>query len=379
MSHAIVLFVIVLFASCNGRSGSSYNETSADADSVMKLIKAELFAVEYHKDYKKAVVMNPWQKGEVLSIYYMVRSDSIQTPSDGVKIKIPLEKAAAGSCCHVAFLDNLNQLSHVKGVCSPKLIYNPTVRDMVDKGECADLGDSFSINFEPTLMIWPDAIFATSYNQIDPYMDRVREAGIKIVKTVEWMEPDIIGRSEWIKFMAAFFDAEQSADSIFSSTVQQFDSLRKIASEVKERPKVLPGLTFKGTWYMPSGNSYMSRLFDYAGADYFFKNDTTDGSFPLSFEFVLKNFKDCDVWVGLDLDTYSELIATDSRLSQFNAYQKREVFNNNKRRNSTGGNDFWESGFVHPELILKDLIIAFHPELMPGEETYFIKKLTVEN
>ena len=87
----------------------------------------------------------------------------------------------------------------------------------------------------------------------------------------------------------------------------------------------------------------------------------------------------CGVWVGLDLDTYSELAAADSRLTEFKAYKNRNAFNNNKRKNTTGGNDFWENGFVHPEWILIDLIIAFHPERMTGEETYFIKKLTVDN
>ena len=379
INWAIVALTAVLCTSCTPKSGGSYTDTAADADSLMATTHAELFSVEYHKDYKKAVVMNPWQKGEVLNVYYLVRDDSVSTPDDGVKVSIPFKKVAAGSCCHVAFIDNLNLLKTVAGVCSPMLIYNPEIRRMVENGECADLGDSFSINFEPTLMVAPDAVFATSFNQIDPYMNRVREAGIKTVNTVEWMEPDILGRSEWLKFVAAFYDKESMADSIFSRICTDFDSLRAITAGVEHRPTVLPGLTFKGTWYMPAGKSYMNRLFDYAGADYYFKNDTTEGSFPLSFEFVMSNFKDCDVWVGLDLDTYSELAAADSRLTEFKAYKNRNAFNNNKRKNATGGNDFWENGFVHPEWILKDLIIAFHPELMAGEETYFIKKLTVDN
>ncbi|MDY6374476.1 MAG: hypothetical protein SPK91_08755, partial [Bacteroidales bacterium] len=178
---AMLMSAAVFLASCTARSGGSYTDTAADADSVMDVTHAELFSVEYHQNYKKAVVMNPWQKGEVLNVYYLVSDDSVSTPADGVKVRIPLKKVAAGSCCHVAFIDNLNLLKTVAGVCSPMLIYNPEIRRMVENGECADLGDSFSINFEPTLMVAPDAVFATSFNQIDPYMNRVREAGIKTV------------------------------------------------------------------------------------------------------------------------------------------------------------------------------------------------------
>lgn len=368
--------VVFMLTACTGGGGKSYSDTSAEADSVMALQNAELFAVEYHKDYKKAIVMNPWQKGEVLGTYYLVNSDSVQVPSDGTKIKIPLEKTATVSCCHVAFLDNLGLLSKIKGVCSSQLIYNPKICAMVESGECKDLGDSFSISFEPTLMVAPDAIFATAFNQIDPYLNRVKDAGVKAVSTVEWMEGDILGRAEWIKFVAAFFNEEQKADSIFGSITSEFDSLRHLAADVTVRPSVLPGLTFKGTWYMPAGKSYMAKLFEYAGADYYFKNDTTEGSFPLSFEFVMKNFRECDVWVGLDVNTYSELLAADSRLAEFKAFREHKAFNNSKRSNHRGGNDFWENGFVHPELILKDLIIVFHPELLPQEETFFINPLT---
>ena len=108
ISWTIVVLTAVLCTSCTQKSGGSYTDTAADADSLMATTHAELFSVEYHKDYKKAVAMNPWQKGEVLNVYYLVRDDSVSTPADGVKVRIPFKKVAAGSCCHVAFIDNLN-------------------------------------------------------------------------------------------------------------------------------------------------------------------------------------------------------------------------------------------------------------------------------
>ena len=61
ISWAIVALTAVLCTSCTPKSGGSYTDTAADADSLMATTHAELFSVEYHKNYKKAVVMNPWQ------------------------------------------------------------------------------------------------------------------------------------------------------------------------------------------------------------------------------------------------------------------------------------------------------------------------------
>ena len=44
---------------------------------------------------------------------------------------------------------------------------------------------------------------------------------------------------------------------------------------------------------------------------------------------------------------------------------------NNARTNAAGGNDYFESGVVHPELVLRDLIKIFHPELVEEDFVYY--------
>ena len=38
------------------------------------------------------------------------------------------------------------------------------------------------------------------------------------------------------------------------------------------------------------------------------------------------------------------------------------MYNNNNRVNNFGGNDYWESGVVSPQLVLKDLVKIFYPD-----------------
>ena len=39
--------------------------------------------------------------------------------------------------------------------------------------------------------------------------------------------------------------------------------------------------------------------------------------------------------------------------------KERRVFNNNRRQTPSGGSDFWESGNVRPDRILRDLRTIF--------------------
>ena len=49
------------------------------------------------------------------------------------------------------------------------------------------------------------------------------------------------------------------------------------------------------------------------------------------------------------------------------------VYNCDRRINPSGGNDFWESGVVRPDLVLRDLVKIFHPELVDDEFVYYRK------
>jgi iron complex transport system substrate-binding protein len=63
------------------------------------------------------------------------------------------------------------------------------------------------------------------------------------------------------------------------------------------------------------------------------------------------------------------------RFKDFKAFKTGAIFNNNRRTNSSGGNDFWESGVVHPEIVLADLIRIFHPQILPEHNLYYYQKV----
>ena len=371
----ILLIIIGIFVlvSCNNKS--SNNKTVKQPLTQKLLNYATGFAVNNFEDYKEVIVFSPWKKGEIYARYYLVKDIKTKTPNDGEKIKIPLKTLASTSVTHLEFLSLLDEIQTITGVCSPALIYNSELQKNIQAGKITDLGDAFSLNVEKTLVLKPEALMTSGFNQADAAAQRIGQAGIPVIFNNEWMETSLLGRAEWIKFVAAFYDKEQLADSIFTDIEKQYNDLKSMALSVHKKPKIMAGNNFRGTWYMPAGRSFMGQLFRDAGGDYFYANDTTTGSLPLNVETVLKNFAETDVWLNVNFSTIDELIKTDSKHEFFHPVITRQVYNFNKRLLPSSANDFWESAVARPDLLLGDVIDILHPELLPDYEFVYAEKL----
>ena len=371
----ILLIIIGIFVlvSCNNKS--SNNKTVKQPLTQKLLNYATGFAVNNFEDYKEVIVFSPWKKGEIYARYYLVKDIKTKTPNDGEKIKIPLKTLASTSVTHLEFLSLLDEIQTITGVCSPALIYNPELQKNIQAGKITDLGDAFSLNVEKTLVLKPEALMTSGFNQADAAAQRIGQAGIPVIFNNEWMETSLLGRAEWIKFVAVFYNKEQLADSIFTDIEKRYNELKDRALKVKKKPKVMSGNNFRGTWYMPAGQSFMGQLFRDAGGDYFYANDTTTGSLPLNVETVLKNFAETDVWLNVNFSTIDELIKTDSKHALFHPVKTGEVYNFNKRLLPSTANDFWESAVARPDLLLGDVIAILHPELLPDYEFVYAEKL----
>lgn len=374
MKALFYALLLVLTVSCirDNRQTSPLKAISGDT---LQLRYAEGFNVVYHSGYKEVIVRDPWQSGHVFARYYVIADDSIVTPADGSVIRQPVVNLAVTSSTHFEFLALLNVINRVNGVCSPDLIYNAFIQGQLKDGRIEDLGDAFNINVEKTLRLQPGMLMMSGYKQDDPYAKRVTQAGIPVVYNNEWMESSLLARAEWIKFVAVFFDKEKEADSIFNIVHESYQSVRSKAQAVEVKPTVLSGSNFRGTWYMPGGNSFMARLFADAGAAYFYADDDSKGSLPLNVETVLKNFSAADVWLNCNFATLDELVKADKKHALFKPVASKRVYNFNKRMLPSSANDFWESAVARPDLLLRDVISVLHPDLLPDHQLIYTEQL----
>jgi iron complex transport system substrate-binding protein len=366
-------FVVLLISAC-GQKPQHADDGKILGDTA-ELAYAEGFAIIENADFKTLVVYDPWQSEAMLAKYYLVRNDSTDVPLDGMKVKIPVESLAVTAVTQIEFLNLLHEIDKISGVCSPELIYNQELQHKYQVGKIENLGDAFNINLEKSLKLNPDIVMMSGFKQDDPYAKRVLQAGVSVVYNNEWMESSLLARAEWIKFVAAFFDKTEEADSIFNGVAQAYESVKEKAQAIQDKPKILTGSNFRGTWYMPGGKSFMAQLYHDAGADYRYADDGSKGSLPLSVESVLVDFSDADIWLNCNFTTINELIQVDKKHALFQPVQTGNVYNFNKRMLKSGANDYWESAVARPDLLLADVIAVLHPNLLPDHELVYTARL----
>ncbi|WP_372920190.1 ABC transporter substrate-binding protein, partial [Salegentibacter sp.] len=149
-----------------------------------------------------------------------------------------------------------------------------------------------------------------------------------------------------------------------------------LAETAKNQPDVISGSMYKDQWYMPYGNSWQARFIDEANANYLYKETEGSGSLSLSFENVLEKAQNADFWISSgEVNSYSQLLNESRHYSQFKAVREKKVFSVSLEKGETGGVLYFELGPQRPDLILKDLISIFHPELLPDHEQVFFKAL----
>ena len=339
-----------------------------------RIVYAEGFELKDYEDYKHVIIYKPFSK-EIQTQYYLVGSAETETPADGVKIVVPLSHIGVASNTHIGFLEALGLLDHVSGLCLPNSVYSPTMLRLYYEGKAIDMGDAMKIEPERAILANADAIMISGYGQGDVNPERLNQVGIKFMYNNEWTETTALGRAEWIKLVGALFCKDSLADSIFEYVDSAYNANKHIVENIENKPSIMTGNNFRGTWYMSSGNSYMASLFADAGADYYYQNDTTKGSIPLSIEQVINQFAGADVWVGSNGHSLDELAQMDEKHTWFKAFKDHKVFNFYRRTNAQNANDYWERGVVHPEELLSDLIWALYPELMTDYQPVYINQL----
>lgn len=346
----------------------------------VQLDYASGFAVEYHNHYKVVTVAQPWQDADTQFQYLLVQCGAPVPEgfNQAQVIEVPVGRVVALSTTYLPHFEKLQTVDALAGVDQFQRVNTPSVRQHIDQGLVQQFSSGKTLDLERLVAAQPDLVmaFATGHSDIDPH-HRLQQAGIPVVVVAEYLEPTPLGQAEWLKFTALFLNQEARAQTHFAAIEQDYQSLVALTQPLAERPKVFTGSSYQGTWYVPGGESHVPQLLRDAGADYLWADVNQTGSIPLDFETVYDRAAGADFWVNLDADWQfrQEALAADPRYGQFEAWQQNRVFNNNRRTNGTGGNDYWESGIANPQLVLADLIKIFHPELLPDHDLYYYQPL----
>ncbi len=379
----IFLFIVLFIYSCTQNNDNiiTKHKSSVLIKNKTSIDYAKGFDIEYFNNYKLITVYNPWDSNAVYWQYYIYKdSTEINNVKAGkvFNIKSKLEKTIALSGAQIAFLDKLNLLNKISAVSDSKYIFNRNILNKVKNERVEEVGDVMNLNYEKIIFMSPDIVFATGWDKFNNSLDKISKLNIPIAYVIEWQENTPLARAEWIKFIAAFYDKEELADSVFNSIVDNYNDLKNKAKTIKDKPTILHGNMQGDSWYVPGGKSYVANIYKDAGLNYLWSNNTSKGSVPFSFEDVYLRGLNADFWFTNEAFTSNNnFIVTDERYRLFSAYKNNKIFANTVRITKFGGNDYWESGVINPDIILRDIISLVHPNLIDDGGFYY-KQLMVE-
>ncbi|XHP72345.1 Vitamin B12-binding protein [Arenibacter antarcticus] len=326
-------------------------------------------------------ISSPWPNSEAAFTYALVpkdKLDSITLDKDAYQaiIGVPVENIVLTSTTHIPALEALGQTDKLIGFPDTKYISSKKTRERIDAGYVEELGRNEALNTEMAIALNPDLVVGFGINNENKAYETIQRAGIPVVYNGEWTEETPLGKAEWIKFFGPFFQQEAKADSIFSSIAKSYNETKLLAQKAKERPTVLSGALYKDIWYLPGGKSWGAQFMADANTDYLWKESQETGSLSLSLESVLEKGHNADYWISPSQFTnYKEMEASNRHYSQFSPFKNKKIYTYANTKGATEGMLYFELAPNRPDLVLKDLIHIFHPELLPNHNPVFFKPL----
>lgn len=395
---ATLLALFIVFNSLLPASALDENLTdgcvadySADVDyfpDKIEIVDASKFTVEYFNNYKVLRVADAFDGAPGFNYVLVQCGTPAPSPADFAEgtqfIDVPSGDLITLSTTQLPALSQLGLLDHLAGVDSGFYISSPEVVRMIADGAVAEVGFGAEVNIELVLELQPQLVMSYGYNPATDAHPVLLEAGIFTALDASWRELSPLGRAEWLKFTALFYNLEARASAIYQDIAAQYEAVKAKAAAVaaEDRPRVLINsfLGYADAWFIPGEETYVGRLIRDAGGDLLLAEAGSATSQGLSFEVAFEGGFDADIWLVETFGIYSgdDLLALDSRFGDFAAFQSGDIWNNNRDENANGGNNYYEWGVTNPHLALADLVAIFHPDLMPEREFAFYRRLASE-
>lgn len=289
--------------------------------------------------------------------------------------KIPFKKVILLNSSLLGFISEIGAENTIIGVASPEYIYSEKINNLIKQRKIQNVGNDQKYDVEKIISLKPDAIFTNYIASFDNTYQLLKNNGIQVIFLDEYMEQKPLEKTAYLKLFGKLFGKEEIAEKKYSEIEKNYNELKQLALKSKSQPKVLANEMYGDIWYLPGGRTFTANYIADANADYILKNNAEEKAVTMSFEEVYAKSGKTQYWVNA-----GNHLSKQELLNINPYYGKLEVFNKGKIYGVTAkekqkSNDFFESGVVRSDLILKDYIKIFHPELLPDYQLTYLKEL----
>ncbi|WP_159802169.1 ABC transporter substrate-binding protein [Flavobacterium sp. MK4S-17] len=370
-----LFFFLLALASCKKEKEETISAAPQVANSVKYANGLEIYR---HNGYSIVKVTQPWPEAKEGFTYIMHKKGAAVPNSlkSFTSIEIPVKSIVVTSTTHIPALELLGVSGTLTGFPGTDYISSPRTRRHIDEGKVKEIGANESLNTEVVIDLAPDAIVGFSISNDNKALANLQQSGLKVLYNGDWTEQTPLGKAEWIKFFGELYGLEKKADAAFNMIEKEYKAAMLLAKKSETLPTVLSGAIYQEHWYLPQGSSWAAQFLKDAHAQYLWAESEGTGSLSLSFETVLDKAKDADYWIGpSQFTSLQEMLSSNPHYKEFKAFQNKQVYSFSSKKGKTGGILYYELASSRPDIVLKDLIKIFHPELLPEHEFTFFEKL----
>ena len=372
-----ILFVFV-FLTLTACKKTEKSDSKSKSSSKNEIEYATSLAIYKQNGYSIVKVVNPWPNAEK-DFTYILKEKNATVPDSLQKyntIQVPLQSIVVTSTTIIPYLEMLGVENKLVGFPHTDFISSVKTRKLIDNGTVKNVGQNEKLNMEMLIDSSPELIVTFGIDNNNPTLDNLTKSGLKVLIQADWMEQSPLGKAEWIKLYGALFGKEKEAKSQYDAIVKNYKDALAVVATKKPTATVLYGSMYQDQWYVAKANSWVAQFLKDAKANYLWSNVPGTGSIGLSFEQVLEKAKTAKYWIASGpYKTVAEMNAINPHYSQFDAFKTKQVYTFEGKLGATGGTIYYETAASRPDLVLKDYIKIFHPELLPNYTFTFAQKL----
>ena len=342
-------------------SGRSYGEDcqAHKPDHTYFPQKSKLFFIDYYKDYK--ILHRGYDQ-----VLLQNKNSTLPCQTKLFKIQIPVSRVILTSTTQLAALEILSLESALIGFQGKKYIYS----NHFPLSKITNI--SLPLISEELIKSQADLVVAYDLNiYSDKQIKQMRKLQIPIVLNSDYLEQDPLARAEWLVYMSVFFNKENEAQIFFANIVNKYEEIKNKLLKIREKKKILVGEIQNGKWVTCGGKSDLAKMITDAGGELLLASKKPLTERKSLEELYLLN-TNVDVWLTQNLWINKNEIEKDSRYKKI---KTKTIFNNNRKLNLLGANDYWEMGMARPDIILADLATVFYPKFFTDHELVWYKKI----
>ena len=291
------------------------------------------------------------------------------------KEKLPLQKVMLLNASLVGYFTELGLEEKIIGISSPEYVYSEKIHQLIDQGKITNIGNEQKYNVEKIIALKPDAVFTNHIASFENTYELLKKNGIEIIFLDEFLEQNPLQKSKYLIVFGKLFNEEEKAVSRFNEIEKSYDSLKTLARKSATKPIVLTNEIYGNQWFLPGGKTNFAQFVADANAQYINSENDETKAVPMSFEEVFVKAEKAEFWVNAgNHKTKKELLQINPNYAKMNVFNKGKIYTVTGREKGNA-NDYFESGVVRADLILKDYVKIFHPELLPNYELTYMKEL----